>query len=1051
MSPARKTVIESLRVDGFGRFHDFELELGEGLNVLCGPNEAGKSTLWSFISAMLFGFERRTEASRYEPVGGSAFGGELRLKTVGGRLVVRRQGHKRRVDGEVSLRDSNGAPLPDSRLDEARGQVSRELFAQVFALTIDQLRTFGDLAGSEVSERLFAAAMQGAQRLPAALETLRKESSELFLPKGQRPLNVWLRELQGVRMQLEALGDRPREYARDLEQRAQLTALVTQLEHEVGAAQARVREVERLQKSLGPLEALARAEGAQAGREALAHFPLEAVGRVEGLAKTVREASSALRVATRESDDLEAAVRAGRAEQSVGARPEPVRAALRQWDTVVVQARELPAARAQLEARERQLAESMKRLPVNEAELEWLSQVDVSTAVQTQLKSLRDRHATAREERTRVMAAVSSGRDELARREERVHQLEVMLGAIDEVAVEPVERALTALSQVEGLRQRQAHLAVRAAGVKTQLEALWVPGPVAPRARFPLWLAGVATVGLVVCAMVAWAVGAGPSALLFGLTLGLVGLVVAWRDEQGTASEHAAWQHAQRHQHEQRAQRQAELGQVEGEGEAVDERLLAALTLAGVEASGDVGSRMAWAQGVLDGQQRRRGIASQLTEALAEAQRVRRHVSSLEDERARAEAALDVVQSEVDARLAPLGISSSMSADAALDVVIDVSRLQERALELETDRAGVDADQRRVRVAGEALAAAFAQTHRGELVERSPEVLASMLSDWLEATTAARARLATLETRLEAAKGPLAQHQAAVAQASNELAALLALAAVDSVEAFRHRASEAQAWSAAELDRRQACATIAALGGEVEALKSLGLDSGVLADQAQHALGALEAARASHERTLEALGRLRARLEHFEVEDETAALRREEEALLVKIRLAAEQFTVSALARTVLEQTRERFDAEQQPRVVLRAGALFAELTDHRYVQVRPDPKARVLMVRDAQGVSWEVEQLSRGTRELLLLAFRLAVVEDFGEVRVALPVLLDDVTVNLDGDRAGRVIEVLAALSKRHQILAFTCHSQVRALFREAGARVHEVVQRTQLSLLGA
>ena len=74
MSPARKTIVESIRVDGFGRFHDFELELGEGLNVLTGPNEAGKSTLWSFISAMLFGFERRSEATRYEPVGGSAFG-----------------------------------------------------------------------------------------------------------------------------------------------------------------------------------------------------------------------------------------------------------------------------------------------------------------------------------------------------------------------------------------------------------------------------------------------------------------------------------------------------------------------------------------------------------------------------------------------------------------------------------------------------------------------------------------------------------------------------------------------------------------------------------------------------------------------------------------------------------------------------------------------------------------------------------------------------------------------------------------------------------------
>ncbi len=272
---ARKTVIESLRVDGFGRFHDFELELGDGLNLLYGPNEAGKSTLWSFMTAMLFGFERRNDPGRYEPVGGSMFGGELRLKTVGGKVVVRRQGHRRRVDGEVVLRDAHGAPLPDSRLDEARGHVSRELFQQVFSLTIDQLRSFGDLAGSEVSERLYAAAMQGAQRLPAALDTLRKEAAELFAPKGQqRAINGWLRELQGVRGQLELLGDRPAEYAQDRAEIERLESALTTLETDVASAETRVHQLERLHQALKPFEVLTHAETVQLGGEGLREFPL---------------------------------------------------------------------------------------------------------------------------------------------------------------------------------------------------------------------------------------------------------------------------------------------------------------------------------------------------------------------------------------------------------------------------------------------------------------------------------------------------------------------------------------------------------------------------------------------------------------------------------------------------------------------------------------------------------------------------------------------------------------------------------------------------------
>ncbi|MGZ3459304.1 MAG: ATP-binding protein, partial [Archangium sp.] len=69
--------IDLLRVHGFGHFSGYELELRPGLNLLYGPNEAGKSTLLAFIRGMLFGLEKRGRSeSRYEPEAGT-FGGEL--------------------------------------------------------------------------------------------------------------------------------------------------------------------------------------------------------------------------------------------------------------------------------------------------------------------------------------------------------------------------------------------------------------------------------------------------------------------------------------------------------------------------------------------------------------------------------------------------------------------------------------------------------------------------------------------------------------------------------------------------------------------------------------------------------------------------------------------------------------------------------------------------------------------------------------------------------------------------------------------------------------
>ena len=48
-------IITSLEIFGFGKFHQFSLHFSDKYNVIYGENEAGKSTLHSFIRAMLFG------------------------------------------------------------------------------------------------------------------------------------------------------------------------------------------------------------------------------------------------------------------------------------------------------------------------------------------------------------------------------------------------------------------------------------------------------------------------------------------------------------------------------------------------------------------------------------------------------------------------------------------------------------------------------------------------------------------------------------------------------------------------------------------------------------------------------------------------------------------------------------------------------------------------------------------------------------------------------------------------------------------------------------
>jgi hypothetical protein len=67
---------------------------------------------------------------------------------------------------------------------------------------------------------------------------------------------------------------------------------------------------------------------------------------------------------------------------------------------------------------------------------------------------------------------------------------------------------------------------------------------------------------------------------------------------------------------------------------------------------------------------------------------------------------------------------------------------------------------------------------------------------------------------------------------------------------------------------------------------------------------------------------------------------------------------------------------------------------------------------------------LSRGTSEQLYLALRFGLVEHFVDTsKEPLPIVMDDILVNFDADRAERAARSIEELSKTCQVIYFTCH----------------------------
>ena len=105
----------------FGSLSGATLELGEGLNLIEAPNEAGKSTWSAFLRAMLYGIPTKerdrqgflAEKNRYQPWSGAAMEGRLELEWQGREIVLLRGPGKTAPFGTVQVLDAHtGEPIP---------------------------------------------------------------------------------------------------------------------------------------------------------------------------------------------------------------------------------------------------------------------------------------------------------------------------------------------------------------------------------------------------------------------------------------------------------------------------------------------------------------------------------------------------------------------------------------------------------------------------------------------------------------------------------------------------------------------------------------------------------------------------------------------------------------------------------------------------------------------------------------------------------------------------------------------------------------------------
>jgi uncharacterized protein YhaN len=178
-------------------------------------------------------------------------------------------------------------------------------------------------------------------------------------------------------------------------------------------------------------------------------------------------------------------------------------------------------------------------------------------------------------------------------------------------------------------------------------------------------------------------------------------------------------------------------------------------------------------------------------------------------------------------------------------------------------------------------------------------------------------------------------------------------------------------------------------------------------------------------------------VERLQSADDVARLRADEGRLVEQIRSAALEWARFATARHLIDRAREQYEREQQPKVIRDAQAFFGDITDGRYAELIAPVGRDIPEVITPDGVRKTPGQLSRGAAEQLYLAIRFGYIRNRAEGGEPLPVVMDDILVNFDPDRARNAGKAILELSRTHQILFFTCHPEMLDLFHELHASV--------------
>ncbi|MFM7073769.1 MAG: AAA family ATPase, partial [Planctomycetota bacterium] len=446
-----------------------------------------------------------------------------------------------------------------------------------------------------------------------------------------------------------------------------------------------------------------------------------------------------------------------------------------------------------------------------------------------------------------------------------------------------------------------------------------------------------------------------------------------------------------------------------------------------------------------------RNLANRRLELQTKRTQTQSELETLNAKRMTLDAELDAWRNQWRDAIEPLGLEPDATVSVVEDFLRDCGELKiirrdlhgrdglfERIAGIESDSRAFEAETRRLAAACgvEGIGGPDGRGSGREMsvldVGQSLAKLADTLLERLRVAESVETRAREVATKIADAERKVADGRHSLMERESILRSLCEEAGVDSPGALE------EAWQQSE-ERRFAEERVGELENSLHRLaggrsldefeqQAIGADPSELRTRIATLRGEAERYDGRRQELLQTVGRHAAELERMEAGTQSLDVNARSQATLAGIEELVVEYARAKLAAAVLHRAIDQFARENKAPMLDKASGYFRSLTAGAFSELRIDYNDKdepVLMAERTQAGDKPalvgVEAMSEGTADQLFFAMRLAFLDLWMQRHEPLPLVVDDVLIKFDDDRALATLRTLVDFSRYTQVIMFT------------------------------